>query len=81
MKGVLGIVLLMSLHAPYQCGSAHDPEVRREDTAGDALWNFAEQLRKEGNEAARKRTLQYLVDRYPSHRFAQAAREELTGAH
>jgi TolA-binding protein len=55
--------------------------LRREDTAGDALWGLAEQLQKEGNVEGRRRTLRYLVEKYPSHRFAQAAREELNSNH
>ncbi|NOU29206.1 MAG: hypothetical protein HOO96_14990 [Polyangiaceae bacterium] len=63
--------------APFQCGSSRDPELRREDTAGDALYGLAERFRQEKNEPARRATLKYLVDRYPSNRYAPIAREEL----
>jgi TolA-binding protein len=77
----LALCLLLGLYAPFQCGSSRDPDLRREDTAGDALWGLAEQFKKEGNQEGHKRTLRYLLERYPSHRFAQAAREELDSHH
>jgi TolA-binding protein len=71
------LVLTLGLHAPLQCGGSKDPEYRREDTAGDALYGLAEKFKSEGNQSARRATLTYLIERYPSHRFAQNAREEL----
>lgn len=65
--------------APMQCGSSRDPELRTEDTAGDALWELAQTFEKEGNATARDRTLRYLVERYPSNRHAPAAKEKLDG--
>lgn len=70
-------LLSLALGAPMQCGSAHEGDLRVEDTAGDALWELAATFEKEGNVAARDRTLHYLVDRYPSNRHAPAARERL----
>jgi TolA-binding protein len=70
-------LLIFGLHAPLQCGGSKEPEFRREDTAGDALYGLAEKFKSEGNVSARRATLTYLVERYPSHRFAQDAREEL----
>ena len=66
--------------APMQCGSAHEGDLRLEDTAGDALWDLAATFEKEGNTAARDRTLRYLVDRYPSNRHAAEARTRLGGS-
>ena len=63
--------------APVQCGHAPDPNERREDTPGDALWQLAQKFHEEHDDAAEKRTLQYLVERYPSSRWAPAAREQL----
>lgn len=64
--------------APFQCGSgnANDPKHRREDTAGDALWGLAERFREQHDEASRKATLRYLIEKYPSNRHAQVAKEE-----
>jgi hypothetical protein len=63
--------------APFQCGKDPDPNLRREDTAGDALWALADKFEKEHNDAAAKETLQYLVEKYPSNRHAPAARDKL----
>jgi outer membrane protein assembly factor BamD (BamD/ComL family) len=64
--------------APFQCGGSNrDHDLRREDTAGDALYGLSERFREEKNEPARRATLKYLVDRYPSNRYAPIAREEL----
>jgi TolA-binding protein len=38
---------------------------------------LAEQFRAQGDEAARTRTLEYLIERYPSSREAERARLEL----
>lgn len=63
--------------APYQCGHAPDPDMRREDTAGDALWSLAEDLRARHEDHAADETLRFLVTKYPSSRHAAAAREQL----
>ena len=65
--------------APYQCGSSNssNPEYRREDTAGDALWGLAERFGQDKNDEGRKAALKYLVERYPSNRHAVEARGEL----
>lgn len=63
--------------APMQCKHERDPSIRLEDTAGDALWDLAADFKKRGNEAAAKETLRFLVARYPSSRYAPAARAEL----
>ncbi|MBX3207083.1 MAG: hypothetical protein KF764_18700 [Labilithrix sp.] len=63
--------------APFQCGSTSNPEHRREDSAGDALYALAMDFRAKGNEPAARDTLRYLVEHYPSNRHVPAAREEL----
>lgn len=63
--------------APFQCGGGKDPALRREDTAGDALYDLAHEFRKKGNEQAARETLRYLVEHYPSSRHVPAARAEL----
>ena len=72
-----GLALTLMGHAPLQCSRSPDPELRREDTAGDALWDLAQEFRAKGNEAAAKQTLRFLVERYPSNRHVPAARAEL----
>lgn len=63
--------------APYQCSKGYDPDLRREDTAGDGLWALAEDFRARGDARAHEQTLRFLVARYPSSRRTPKAREEL----
>jgi hypothetical protein len=72
----LASVLLLAT-APLQCGHSSDASLREDETPGDALWALAVQFRDAHDEAAEKRTLQYLVSRYPASRWVPAAREEL----
>lgn len=76
--GVSALVGALGL-APLQCGKDPDPSLRMEDSAGDALWKLAEDFQAKGNPEARKETLRFLVDHYPSNRHVAAAREELGG--
>jgi hypothetical protein len=69
---VLGIVA-----APIQCGHSSDASLREDDTPGDALWELAHQFHEGQDPAAEKRTLEYLVTRYPASRWVPAARDEL----
>jgi outer membrane protein assembly factor BamD (BamD/ComL family) len=66
--------------APMQCAHEPDPSLRWNDTPGDALWQLAQEFRDSHDDAAARRTLEYLVERYPSSRWAQAARDELAKA-
>ena len=66
--------------APLQCGHEADPAYRREETPGDALWGLAADFRAKGDEASARQTLQYLVERYPSSRYATSAKEQLAQA-
>ena len=72
------MLTLLAGHAPLQCGwRKPPPEAERTETAGEALWNLAERFGAEGDAPARERTLRYLVERYPSSRFAKRAADEL----
>jgi hypothetical protein len=76
-----GAILLASLgSAPIQCKHDPDPNLRREDSAGDALYALAQDFRAKGNEQAARETLRFLVEKYPSNRHAPAAKAELDGA-
>jgi TolA-binding protein len=78
MRAALVAVVLASLaDAPLQCSRTPDPSLRREDSAGDALWDLAQEFKAKGNATAARETLQKLVDKYPSNRHAPAAREQL----
>jgi hypothetical protein len=70
--------LALSL-APIQCTHEPDPALRREDPADEALWNLAKDFDARGDDAAARHTLEVLVARYPSSRFALGARERLDG--
>lgn len=63
--------------APFQCAHSPDPNERREDSPGDALWELAQDFHAHHDEAASRGTLTYLVEKYPSSRYAPAAREAL----
>ena len=60
--------------APFQCASDPDESLRQEETAPEALWGLAERFHAEHDEPARVRTLHYLIDHYPSSRFAERGR-------
>lgn len=81
MKALFGAAAVVAAlgNAPLQCSRSHDNDLRREDTAGDALYALAQDFRAKGNEAAARQTLEYLVQHYPSNRHVPAAREELQG--
>ena len=70
---------LLAANAPVQCTRAPDPDGRRDDQPGDALWALATKFRDEGNRAASDATLAYLVKQYPSDRHTPAAKEMLAG--
>lgn len=75
MKAAL-LALGIVLGAPYQCATEPD-ERPTEDSAPQALWMLAERFRSEDNASARETTLQQLVERYPSSRYAERARQAL----
>ena len=75
---VLAAVLGLS-QAPLQCSREPDHELRRYETPPEALYDLATRFRKQGDEAAWRTTLAYLVERYPNSRFAVRAKDELEG--
>jgi hypothetical protein len=60
--------------APFQCASQVPPDRAREDTPGDALYDLAQRFGEEGDEAGERRTMSFLVERYPDSRHVEAAR-------
>jgi hypothetical protein len=72
----IAIASLLSI-APIQCAHSPDPNERREDSPGDALWTMSQKFASEQNTTAEKETLEYLISQYPSSRHFGAAREEL----
>lgn len=67
----LALALLL---APLQCGSPPEEHPEFEDSPAEALWDLSERFREAGDDDGRRRTLGYLVERYPSSRFAERAR-------
>lgn len=76
---VLALFAAASLlaQAPLQCARDEPAELRRYETPPEALHELAERFRAEGNEAARRETLEFLLERYPNSRYARQARQEL----
>jgi hypothetical protein len=66
--------------APLQCSSDPDPDVRRYETPGEALYGLAGQLKARGNRDGWRDTLRYLIDHYPNSRFAERAKQDLADA-
>jgi hypothetical protein len=79
---VVGTLFASLALAPYQCKRDPDAVPRREDTAGDALWNLSLDFEARGNTNAARDTRRYLLQHYPSNRHASEARSmlELTDA-
>ena len=63
--------------APLQCPHETDAAHCWDDAPGDGLWDLAQRFRDSHDDAAARRTLAFLVERYPSSRYAPAAREQL----
>lgn len=66
--------------APYQCKS-NDPERARDETPGEALLRLCGRFAADGNDDAARRTLEYLIERYPSSREAARAKDERNEKH
>jgi outer membrane protein assembly factor BamD (BamD/ComL family) len=66
--------------APIQCGHDYDPNLRKDESPGDALWDLAQKFHDTHDDAAARKTLEYLVQKYPASRWTPAAREELDAA-
>lgn len=77
MRAALLVAVALSLGAPFQCASDPDPDRAMEDSAPEALWNLSERFREEGKDEARRDTLEWIVERYPSSRYARRAEQAL----
>lgn len=73
----VAVALGLGGFAPLQCTKDPDPNLRREETADEALYRLSEDFSARGDDAAAKHTLEVLVAKYPSSRFAPGARERL----
>lgn len=65
--------------APFQCGTGEDHGRELQDTPSEALWQLSETFREQGDEHARRVTLERLIERYPTSREAERAQLALEG--
>ena len=72
-----GLVAGATSLAPMQCAHDPDPTLRREDSAGDALWDLAQRFEAAHKIGAARDTLTFLVETYPSNRHAADAKDVL----
>lgn len=86
MRDIAGVRILAialcatALQAPLQCASKPGPGLETDETPGSAVYGAAEQLKAKGDMAGWRTTLEYLIARYPSSRFAVMARQDLGDA-
>lgn len=77
VRSVLAPLVMSLALAPYQCAREPDSAKRREETPGEALYGLAQDFREKGDVEAWRMTLEYIVARYPSSRFAVTAQADL----
>lgn len=81
VKSIAIAVLLAAFgSAPLQCAGDPDPELRRYETPGEALYELATQFKAKGDQQAYESTLEFLIARYPNSRHAEMARSDLAAA-
>jgi outer membrane protein assembly factor BamD (BamD/ComL family) len=79
--GAFGVAMASSFAvAPVQCSHDPDPNQRMEEEPGQALYELAQKFHDEGNERSRVETLEYIVKRFPSSRYANMAKLDLEKA-
>ena len=71
------LIALSASKAPFQCASEADPNRRREEEPGEALYTLAEQFEAKGDRRAQKETLRIWIKSYPTTRFAGQARVDI----
>jgi hypothetical protein len=73
-----GALLFALTFAPFQCAHDPDPNRRIEDDPAEVVYRLAERFKTEGKADARVETLKFLVERYPTSRYAKQATSDLT---
>lgn len=76
-SAALSLLLASASLAPFQCSSEVDPNKKREEEPGEALYGLAEEFKTRGDGRARAETLRYIIKKYPTSRFAERARLDL----
>ena len=80
-RGAISLVATALLGlAPYQCKS-NDADRAREETLGEALWLLCGRFAAAGDDEGARRTLDYLMERYPASREAKRAKDEREAPH
>jgi TolA-binding protein len=76
----LGPLLLLAstATAPFQCAKTNDPNLRMEEDPSQVLYDLADAFHKKNDEHARAETLRFLIAKYPSSRYAEMARQDLS---
>lgn len=59
--------------APFQCAREPDPNRRIEDEPAEVVYRLAERFKAENKADARAETLKFLIERYPTSRYAKQA--------
>jgi outer membrane protein assembly factor BamD (BamD/ComL family) len=78
VRSIASVAFVASLaSAPFQCASKEDPNRKMEEEPADALYQLAQKFKAEGDVKSAQETLKFIVERYPSSRFAETARREL----
>ena len=78
MRGASVLFLsLLGAGAPWQCRSERDPALAQEETPPEALYDLAQRFRERGDHDAWRATLSFLIERYPSSRYATRAKSDL----
>ena len=74
------MVIALSLWtAPVQCGDPEPVRYAHEEHPARAVWTLSERLRARGHARAAEEAWRYLVERWPSSRWAERARLRLEG--
>ena len=72
------LLLAATATAPFQCAKTNDPNLRMEEDPSQVLYDLAETFHKKGDAGARAETLRFLIAKYPSSRYAEMARQDLS---
>src|SRR5262245_40785240 len=70
-------LLLALSFAPYQCAREPDPKRRMEEEPAEAVYKLTERFKAEGKADARATALRYIIERFPTSRYAKTAAVEL----
>ena len=72
------LLLASTATAPFQCAKTNDPNLRMEEDPSQVLYELADAFHKKNDEHARVETLRFLIAKYPSSRYAEMARQDLS---